>query len=84
MDVFTRDIRGWHLSRSLGQELTLGALQRALAHHRPQIHHSDQGIQYAAPAYIAVLRQVGVAISMATVGEPRENGYAARLIRTTK
>ena len=27
-DVFTRDIRGWHLSCSLGQELTLGALQR--------------------------------------------------------
>lgn len=84
MDVFTRDIRGWNLSRSLGQELTLAALQQALVHHRPQIHHSDQGIQYAAPAYIAVLRQAGVAISMATVGEPRENGFAERLIRTIK
>ncbi len=84
MDVFTRDIRGWNLSRSLAQELTLGALQRALVHHRPQIHHSDQGIQYAAPAYIQVLRQAGVAISMARVGEPRENGFAERLIRTIK
>ncbi len=84
MDVFTRDIRGWNLSRSLGQELTLVALQQALAHHVPQIHHSDQGVQYAAPAYIHVLRQAGVAISMATVGEPRENGYAERLIRTIK
>ena len=82
MDVFTRDIRGWHLSRSLGQELTLVALQHALVHHVPQIHHSDQGIQYAAPAYIQVLRQAGVAISMAAVGEPRENGFAERLIRT--
>ncbi len=84
MDVFTRTIRGWHLSRSLGQELTLGALRQALAHHIPQIHHSDQGIQYAAPAYIEVLCQAGVAISMAAVGEPRENGYAERLIRTIK
>ena len=84
MDVFTRDIRGWNLSRSLGQELTLGALQHALAHHRPQIQHSDQGIQYAAPTYIQTLRQAGVAISMATVGEPRENGFAERLIRTIK
>ncbi len=84
MDVFTRDIRGWHVSRSLGQELTLVALQRALAHHSPQIHHSDQGIQYAAPAYIQALQRAGVAISMAAVGEPRENGFAERLIRTIK
>ena len=84
MDVFTRDIRGWNLSRSLGQELTLVALERALVHQRPQIHHSDQGIQYAAPAYIQALQQAGVAISMAAVGEPRENGYAERLIRTIK
>ena len=84
MDVFTRDIRGWNLSRSLGQELTLVALQHALAHHIPTIHHSDQGIQYAAPAYIQTLRAAGVAISMAAVGEPRENGYAERLIRTIK
>ena len=72
------------MSRSLGQELTLGAVQPALVHHRPQIHHSDQGIQYAAPAYIQVLRQAGAAISMAAVGEPRENGVAERLIRTIK
>ena len=84
MDVFTRTIRGWNLSRSLGQELTLLALQRALEQHRPQIHHSDQGIQYAAPAYIQTLQQAGAAISMAAVGEPRENGYAERLIRTIK
>ena len=84
MDVFTRDIRGWNLGRSLGQELTLVALERALVHHRPQIHHSDQGIQYAAPAYIQQLQQARVAISMAAVGEPRQNGYAERLIRTIK
>jgi transposase InsO family protein len=30
MDVFTRAIRGWQLGRSLGQGLTLAALERAL------------------------------------------------------
>ncbi len=50
MDVFTRAIRGWHLSRSLDQPLTLVALQRALARRTPEIHHSDQGLQYAATA----------------------------------
>ncbi len=52
LDVFTRRVRGWQLGRSLDSELTLTALERALAQGRPQIHHSDQGIQYASPAYV--------------------------------
>lgn len=85
MDVFTRAIRGWQLSRHLdASSLTVKALERALQHHCPQIHHSDQGKQYACHDYVALLRQHGVKISMAAVGEPRENGYAERLIRTLK
>ena len=55
MDVFTRCIRGWHLGRNLDQELTLTALRRALRGDCPQIHHSDQGVQYAAAAYVDML-----------------------------
>jgi putative transposase len=84
MDVFTRSIRGWHLGRGLDQSLTLIALDRALAEHVPEIHHSDQGIQYAATAYIQMLRAVNAEISMAESGEAWQNGYAERLIRTIK
>ncbi len=84
MDVFTRLIRGWHLGRSLDQGLTLVALERALLHGTPGIHHSDQGVQYAAAAYVDRLRGLGVHPSMAKVGDPRENGYAERLMRTIK
>ena len=84
MDVFTRSIRGWHLGRSLEQELTLTALSRAFERGRPEIHHSDQGVQYAATAYVEMLTSVGSQISMASVGEPEENGYAERLMRTIK
>jgi transposase InsO family protein len=84
MDVFTRSIRGWHLGRGLDQSLTLIALDRALAEHAPKIHHSDQGIQYAATAYIQMLRAVNAEISMAESGEAWQNGYAERLIRTIK
>jgi putative transposase len=84
MDVFTRSIRGWNLSRSLGGVVTLIALERALSDRHPTIHQSDQGVQYAAPAYTRRLKGAGVAISMAAVGEPRENGYAERLMRTIK
>ena len=84
MGVFTRCIRGWHLSRSLEQGLTVTALQRALERGVPEIHHSDQGVQYAATAYVELLSGHGVAISMANVGVPEENGYAERLMRTIK
>ena len=84
MDVFTRGIRGWHLGRSLDQTLTLIALDRALAGHKPEIHHSDQGIQYAAAAYTQRLRAAGTEISMADIGEAWQNGYAERLMRTIK
>ena len=84
MDVFTRLIRGWELGRSLDQSLTRTALERGLAQHRPEIHHSDQGVQYAATDYVARLQALGVQVSMATVGKPEENPYAERLIRTIK
>jgi transposase InsO family protein len=84
MDVFTRRICGWHLSHTLDQYLTLHALQMALGEATPEIHHSDQGGQYAATAYVELLTAAKVAISMADVGEAWQNGYAERLIRTIK
>jgi transposase InsO family protein len=84
MDVFTRSIRGWHLERHLGQELTLTALNHALLDRLPEIHHSDQGVQYAATAYVDLLHGYGVAISMADKGQAWQNGYAERVIRTIK
>lgn len=84
MDVYTRIMRGWALSRSLGAALALTALQRALAHGTPEIHHSDQGVQYAAQEYVAVLAAHGIQPSMAAVGCAEENGYAERVFRTIK
>jgi transposase InsO family protein len=84
LDVFTRAVRGWCLGRSIDQQLTLDALQMALQVHTPQIHHSDQGVQYASYAYIDVLKSQDVQISMATVGKAEENGYAERFMRTIK
>jgi putative transposase len=84
MDLFTRAIRGWCLSRSLEQALTLTALQRALERGCPQLHHSDQGVQYAAPNYVNELQAHQIQISMAEVGEATQNGHAERLMRTIK
>lgn len=84
MDVYSRNIRGWHLARSLDRTLTLTALHQAMAHATPEIHHSDQGGQYAAEQYVQHLKDAGVAISMAEVGEAWQHGFAERLIPTIK
>ena len=84
MDVFTRMIRAWQLSQHLNQSLTLKPLEEALHHSVPEIHHSDQGVQYLSKVYIATLQEHDVEISVAHRGRPWENGYAERLIRTLK
>ena len=84
MDIHTRLIRGWHLGRTLEGTLTRTALERALREGKPEIHHSDQGVQYAANDYVARLLAVGCRVSMAEVGQPEQNGFAERLMRTIK
>ena len=84
LDIFTRSIRGWHLGHSLSSDLALTALDKALLLGRPEVHHSDQGIQYAATEYVKRLRAVNVQLSMSAKGQPTENPYAERVIRTIK
>ena len=84
MDVFSRIVRGWHLSQHLTNALTLSPLEDALRQSVPEIHHSDQGVQYLSTAYISTLKHHGIEISLAQRDCPWENGYAERLIRTLK
>lgn len=85
MDVYTRCIVGWSVSNYNDTTLTLVALRRGFSQGRsPEMHHSDQGSTYAAKDYVDVLEARGIQVSMAAVGEPRENGYAERLNRTVK
>jgi len=84
MDLFTRAVRGWALSRALSEDLTVGALTRAFQAHIPGIHHSDQGMQYAATTYTQLLDARAIQISMAAQGAPTENAFAERLMRTLK
>lgn len=84
MDIYPRAIRGWELSGGLTEALTVAALERALAHQTPEIHHSDQGVQYAASGYVDRLLRRGIKVSMAARGQPRQNAFAERLMRTLK
>jgi transposase InsO family protein len=85
LDAFSRKVVGWAFSRWIDTALTLQALDRALATRPPPlIHHSDQGVQYAAGAYVRRLQDHGVRISMAAVGTPFENAQAEAFFKTLK
>jgi len=84
LDAYSRGVRGWSLSRTLDKRLTIHALEKALAAYpAPEIHHSDQGGQYATPKYTRLFPE-STQISMSAVGRPMENGIVERFIRTFK
>jgi putative transposase len=87
IDDYSRYCVGWHLSRRIDTQLTMAALQMALASRRPDpglIHHSDQGVQYASTEYVARLEDVGALISMAAIGNPYENAKIESFFRNLK
>jgi putative transposase len=84
MDMFTIRIRGRCLGRSLEQELTLEGLSMAFERGCPEIHHSDQGARHTYIIKTNIMNDYYVNIIMDGVGEPEENGYAGRLMRTIK
>lgn len=85
MDLYTRAIRGWHLGRTLGEELTYTALEQAWTRHGPPaIPQSDHGIPYLARGDVDKLHQQQTRISLSGIGRPIENGFCERLMRTLK
>ncbi len=84
LDVFSRSIRGWYLGPRLDCDLAMTALERALLRGRPEIHHSDQGVQYAATSYVERLQGAGILVSM-FVGKPTPDpGEWAAACRTSR
>lgn len=84
LDLYTRAVRGWAVSRNIDKQLTVTALRMALQQGRPLIFHSDQGSQYAAWEHTELLQAAAVQISMADAGQPTQNAFAERFIRTFK
>lgn len=89
LDVYSRRVIGWNLSRSLATDLALGALKMALRRRKNAdltrlVHHSDQGVQYASNAYVDLLKEHGINISMSRRGNPYDNAFAESFIKTLK
>lgn len=83
IDVFSRYIVGWRVSRSMRGDLTLDALEQALHARQPDrdlIHHSDRGSQYLSIRYTERLAQAGIVPSVGSVGDSYDNALAETVI----
>lgn len=87
LDVYSRRVVGWALSKRIDAQLTLAALRMAIETRKPGrgcIHHSDRGVQYLCDEYVAVLKENGFHISHAAKGNPYENAFAESFMKTLK
>lgn len=78
MDMFTREIVGWNISRYHNQDLVLGALRDTLQRNGnkpPQYLHSDQGSEYAAEEYSKLAEELGITLSFSDKSSPWQNGF---------
>jgi putative transposase len=76
MDLCSRRIVGWSMSRRINRHLALDALQMALAYRHPDgglIHHSDRGAQYLSDDYQTLLKHHGIECSMSARGNCYDN-----------
>jgi len=88
IDLFSRRVVGWALSRSLDHTVALKALQRAVARRNPPrglIIHSDRGVQYACSDFARWVTHRGFVQSMSRKGDCWDNAVAEsffHLLRT--
>jgi len=76
IDLFTREVVGFNLSRFHNRFLVMGAVLSALERFSPpEIIHSDQGSEYDSADFINLIESLNVKISMSRKGSPWENGH---------
>jgi putative transposase len=78
LDVFSRKVVGWAFGETMTADLVLAALNMAVVTRQPQavIHHSDQGSQYTSLAFGKRCKEMGIQISMGSVGDAYDNAMA--------
>jgi transposase InsO family protein len=87
IDLYSRRVVGWSMGERLNEPLVTAALIMAIEHRQPKpglVHHTDQGIVYAAGGYRAILNQRGIIPSMSRKGDPYDNAVAESFFSNLK
>ncbi len=77
IDVFTREIVGWHVASHHTTALIMEAFQDATRRTGtvPKYFHSDQGSEYVSGGYESLLASYGTTPSHSSKGKPWQNGF---------
>jgi transposase InsO family protein len=83
-DAYSHKIVGYQVAETMEAIESIKALQMALSALRAEshlnlIHHSDRGLQYCSGAYVKILLDYNINISMTENGNPLENAIAERI-----
>ena len=87
MDLYSRRIIGWEISKRMTTDLVERALVRAINVRRPKrgvVFHSDRGSQYTSRRFRALLRRRGLRSSMGDVGACWDNAVVERFFGSLK
>jgi len=87
MDLYSRRIIGWSMSRRLSRHLAVNALSMALAQRRTSddlIHHSDRGVQYMSDDFQDLLKKHGITCSMSGKGSCYDNAVVESFFASLK
>jgi len=81
IDVYSRRIVGWRVSRNMQTDFVLDALEQALYERQPEraeslVHHSDRGSQYVSIRYTERLAEAGIEPSVGSRGDSYDNALA--------
>lgn len=92
IDCYTRQLLGWHLSRSGKASTATAALEQALITRfgvlgrvsKPFLLRSDNGLVFTSGNYTRLARSYGLKQEFITPHCPQQNGMVERVIRTLK
>jgi len=87
MDLYSRKVVGWSMSRRVDRQIVVDAMQMALDQRRPDaglIHHSDRGSQYLSDDFQALLRRHQVTCSMSDRGSCYDNAVVEAFFASLK
>lgn len=84
IDVYSRYVVAWKLSITLDTEFCLSMLKEGLGKAVPGIINSDQGCQFTSAAWIEMVENAGVQVSMDGRGRWADNIPIERFWRTLK
>jgi putative transposase len=85
LDWATRKVLAWRLSNSLTPDACVDALEEAiLKYGTPDIMNTDQGSQFTSSAFIAILNEHRIQVSMDGKGCWRDNVFVERLWKSVK